>query len=152
MKRPLLLCTLTFILLNVWRCETDPFIFSPASKIELSKTPCFGECPVYSVSINGKGVLTYNGQNFVKVSGEHTVNLPPEATNELFKSFFDVNFWAFEDEYTDNISDLSTTWVSLTHEGRTKKIKDYYGAPEALKELEQKVDALVKTHVWEVTD
>ena len=137
-----------FILIN-WNCENDPFTFPETSIIEMSKTPCFGTCPVYSIKMDGKGNVTYDGKQFVKLEGKHEMNFPPEYVNEVFQAFADGNFWDYEDEYTDNISDLPTTNISFTHDGKTKKIRDYYGAPKSLKELEKKVENLLETLVWQ---
>jgi ankyrin repeat protein len=44
------------------------------------------------------------------------------------------------DEYTAMITDQPTTYTTLTIGSRTKRIKDYYGAPPALKEIETRID------------
>lgn len=115
----------------------------------MSKTPCFGTCPEYSFVIDGKGNATYEGKKYVKLEGIHELNFHPETVNELFKAFEEADFWAFEDEYTDNIADLPTTYITFTHDGKSKKIKDYYNAPEQLKDLEKKVEALIESTLWQ---
>ncbi len=114
----------------------------------MSKTACFGACPVYEFKIDGKGKATYEGLKFVELEGKHEMDYPPETVNDLFKAFAEADFWSFEDEYTDQIADLPTTYLTFTHDGKTKKIKDYYNAPEKLKALEKKVEAIVETTLW----
>ena len=142
------LSIISFTLIN-WSCETDPFIFPESSFIEMSKTPCFGKCPTYSIKIDGKGNSTYDGKQNVKLEGKHEMNFPPDHVNELFQAFADGNFWDYEDEYTDNISDLATTYITFSHDGQTKKITDYYGSPQSLKDLEKRVEKLLETLVWQ---
>jgi hypothetical protein len=137
-----------FLVIN-WNCETDPFTFPASSFIEMSKTPCFGSCPVYSVKIDGKGNVSYNGEKNVKLEGQHEMNFPPDHVNDVFKAFAEGNFWEYKEEYTDNIADLSTTYITFSHDGQTKKITDYYGAPQSLKDLEKKVENLLETLVWQ---
>jgi len=149
MKNLLLALFISSFLLVNWNCETDPFTFPKSSFIEMSKTPCFGKCAVYNIRIDGKGNIIYNGKQNVKLEGEHLMNFPPDAVNEVFKAFVESHFWDFEDEYTDNISDLATTYVTFSHEDQTKKITDYYGAPQSLKDLEKRVEALLETLVWQ---
>lgn len=148
MKRILAILICTTFLLGSWQC-TDPFSYPATSEIIISKTPCFGACPEYDFKINGKGFATYEGKTYVKLEGKHEMDFPPETVNELFKAFADSNFWAFEDEYTDAIADLPTTYLTFTHDGQTKKIKDYYNAPEKLKDLEKKVEALLESTLWQ---
>ena len=139
MQKFLTILLISCFLFGNWQC-TDPFNYSLSSKIEMSKTPCFGACPEYSFVIDGKGNATYEGKKYVKLEGVHELNFHPETVNELFKAFEESNFWDFEDEYTDNIADLPTTYITFTHDGKSKKIKDYYNAPEKLKGLETGAD------------
>jgi ankyrin repeat protein len=44
------------------------------------------------------------------------------------------------DEYTARVTDLPTVITILTRGSRTKTVKDYFGAPPALKEIEQRID------------
>jgi len=140
---------LALILFFNWQCSTDPYTYDVSTTIEMSKTACFGTCPVYEVKINGKGAVNYEGLKFVKVEGKHTKTLSHEATNALIKAYIDADFWAFEDEYTSEISDLPTTFIAFSHDGKSKRIKDYYKAPEELKALEKLVENIVEEGNWE---
>ena len=42
-------------------------------------------------------------------------------------------------EYTEKITDLPTTYIQI----KEKKIKDYYGAPKKLKDLEKLIEEIV---------
>ena len=54
-----------------------------------------------------------------------------------------VEVWALELTQAQ-VTDLPTTWVTFS-DGTTKKsIKDYFGAPEALKNLEKMVEAIAE--------
>lgn len=132
-----------------WQCTTDPYAYDVSTIIEMSKTPCFGTCPEYEIKINGKGLASYEGKKFVKLEGSYTKTLSDQATNDLMKAFVDADFWSFEDEYTSDISDLPTTYIAFSHGGQSKKIKDYYNAPEALKALEKLVEDIVEEEGWE---
>jgi len=46
-------------------------------------------------------------------------------------------FLILKKEYTSNITDLPSTIVTFSINGQEKKIVDYYGAPDKLKELEK---------------
>jgi Domain of unknown function (DUF6438) len=44
--------------------------------IGLERTSCFGECPVYSVTIDAKGNVTYDGKKLVRVEGHQNDRIP----------------------------------------------------------------------------
>jgi hypothetical protein len=43
------------------------------------------------------------------------------------------------DEYSEKITDLPTTYIQI----KEKKIKDYFGAPKKLKDLETLIEEIV---------
>ncbi|MBK7409099.1 MAG: hypothetical protein IPL49_10285 [Saprospirales bacterium] len=121
----------------------------PASVIKLSRGVCFGTCPNYDLTIDGNGHATYLGKRFVDKIGTYSKTFTPEETNRLFRKFQKADFWAYQDEYYADISDLPMNFITFESEGRSKKIKAYYGVPESLQELMAEVDAYANTEGWE---
>ena len=58
-----------------------------------------------------------------------------EVLNILQKAD-NIEFNKMKNEYVEAISDLPTTFICI----KEKKIKDYFGAPKELKELEELID------------
>jgi hypothetical protein len=52
------------------------------------------------------------------------------------------------DSYRAMITDLPTTFVTITADGQTKRIEDYFSAPRELKELENLIDEVGRTQRW----
>jgi hypothetical protein len=121
------------------------------SRIEMSKGPCYGSCPVFKISIDGTGQATFEGTRFVKKMGPHARQLAAEETNALFQAFIDSDFWSFEDRYTAPVSDLPTTFLTFTHEGQSKKIQCYFDVPQPLLDLITQVDSVAFNGDWEPT-
>lgn len=142
MKNLFILCA---VLLSLTACESNPYT---TSSIEMDAGACFGSCPVYEITINGDGAVKYVGKENTPKMGEYNKQLSPEATKTLFDAFSTSNFFTFEDEYTSTISDLPTTNISFNHSGKSKKIKDYYGAPEELDALEKMVEDVANSTGW----
>ncbi|MEK7257731.1 MAG: DUF6438 domain-containing protein, partial [Bacteroidota bacterium] len=116
-------------------CKNTPN-YDATSFIEMKKDPCFGACPVYEFRVDGKGDATFHGKSFTSKEGTWKRTLTPEETATLFEAFEASNFFeAFRDEYTAEVTDLPTTYLTFSHGGKSKTIKDYFGAPEALKNL-----------------
>ena len=101
-----------------------------------------------TLTIYENGTVDYEGRNFVAVTGRQTSTIPQEDVRELVKHFYDIGYFSLEDEYAAQVTDLPTTTTSISIDGRFKKIVDYYGAPEKLRQLENKIDEIANSEVW----
>lgn len=111
--------------------------------IEMQKTSCRGECPVYTLRIgkNGKGL--FEGVEYIQPLGIYKFRLNREELDALHQSFDASGFFELENIYTKPVMDTPTTYISYREDGRYKRIMDHYGAPQKLKQLEQQIESLV---------
>jgi hypothetical protein len=116
--------------------------------VKLERTACLGECPVYTVSIDAIGEVTYNGTKFVRVEGRQTDRISGARVQALLETAERIGFFDLNDQYRMNVTDLPTTFVTITRGGRSKRIEDYVGAPPGLKELERQIDETARTKRW----
>ncbi len=125
--------------------------------IKLERTSCFGPCPVYSVTIDATGSVTYEGKKFVRVGGRQSDQIPVSQVAELVATVDRVRLFELNDEYrvirnpdgtTTMVTDLPTTFVTVTMGGRSKRVEDYFGAPELLHQLEKAIDEAARTARW----
>jgi hypothetical protein len=98
-----------------------------------------GNCPVFRAEIYSNGFIVYDGIRFVENVGLFSGKLSREKLERLHRAFAETNFFELEDEYVEPWTDLPTVFISYSREGIRKKIKDYYGAPDQLKDLEEEV-------------
>lgn len=138
--------------LLVTSCKTNAVPEEEDLVISLRKTACFGSCPVYKLEIYDKGTVIYEGEKDVELKGKYRSEVSQKELENLIGEFEEKNFFQFEDEYTEHVTDLPTTYIYFQHNGKSKKIKDYYGAPEELKKLEKLVADLVDNLNWEKVD
>ena len=117
--------------------------------ISLEKTACYGTCPEYSLTIYRSGRTIYEGKRHVEKIGNFEKKISEKEVKELIKAFEEAEFFNLLNEYVEQISDFPTTFLSFNYEGKSKKIKDYYGAPEKLKKLEKIVENIGKDDGWE---
>lgn len=122
-------------------------ISQPKIIFTLATTACYGTCPVFEMSVFENDSLVYNGENHVKVKGQISKKLAKGTVEKLQKQFRNANFFELKNVYEMNVSDLPTTYISFTDNEKTKKIKDYAGSPETLKQLEALLRALVEEEV-----
>ena len=132
---------LVFILLfsSCFNLTKQKELQSPKIIISLEKTACFGRCPVFKVIIYDNGEALYNGQKFVKKVGEHDLKVSKREIDKILSKAKKIGFNNLKNEYSERITDLPTTYIMINN----KKIKDYYGAPSKLKDLEKMIENIV---------
>jgi len=116
--------------------------------IKLERTACFGECPVYSVSIDAKGSVTYEGTRFVRVEGRQTDRISISRVAALVEAVDRARFFELDDKYRADVTDNPTTFVTVTRDGRLKRVEDYVIGPKSLRQLEEQIDETARTKRW----
>jgi hypothetical protein len=111
-------------------------------RITLERSACFGACPVYTLTIDADGSVTFDGREHVRVKGHRTWRIPADAVSALAREMEQAGFFDMKNRYTAPVTDLPTTLVTLASNGRTKRISDYAGAPLELTRLEARIDAV----------
>lgn len=134
---------LYFIILS---CK-PPQIPTTTPIITQQATPCFGSCPVYTIDIYENGFVTLVSEKFLPLQGNYTAHLNRKETERLIR-IFEQKIFSFKDQYTAPISDYPTIYLTFNYKGREKKIEDYYGAPQELKDLEAEVYSLIHKLKW----
>jgi (2Fe-2S) ferredoxin len=113
--------------------------------ISLQKTACFGTCPQYTFTLNGKGEMEFNGKMFTKMDGIWTSQLDQNQINEIFTEIGDDKLMDLADEYPSNYSDLPSSIITYNNGEKTKTIRVEGTHPAVLdvviKKLELKIDS-----------
>jgi Domain of unknown function (DUF6438) len=124
--------------------------------ITLSRSACYGFCPIYSVSISGEGEVIYRGTNYVNVRGEQRARIAPSEVAILLTRFDAIGFSNLRDEYRAEITDLPTYTITLERNGRRKSVLDYAGVavgmPEAVRGLQDEIDRVSGAARWVLRD
>lgn len=136
-----------FLLFSAEKCN-EGYRYSDQTMVEMSKTACFGRCPVYTFTLHGDGSATFNGKRFVEPEGKHSRTFAADTVNTVFKELIQADLYQYEDEYTDQVTDLPTTYLTFKHDGKEKKIKLYYGFPKELEALAGRLHELAMTNGW----
>jgi hypothetical protein len=117
--------------------------------ITLERTPCFGTCPSYMVSLFGNGTFVYTGTRCVEVKGVKKGKISTTAVKKLVRAFETAHFTSMNDSYDEMmITDMPSAIVSFSQNGQKKQVYHYKGdmnAPAGLPFLENAIDAAVNT-------
>src|SRR5258708_33320598 len=71
-----------------------------AATIHLERTRCYGSCPAYTVTIHGDGRVEYAGTKNVKVTGQQTGRVEPEAVKRLLSQLAQAKILAIQTDYS----------------------------------------------------
>jgi len=118
----------------------------------LQRTPCYGGCPSYTVTVDGRGNVNFTGSGYVGIPGHHTAHIEPAKVDALLARFRAANFLSALPKYQSPVTDSSTQTLTLSFNGQTKKVVDYVGVneglPWAISQLEDAVDETAGTRRW----
>lgn len=115
----------------------------------LQRTACFGKCPVFELTITGAdNKVTYKGTANTDKTGTYERSISDDEISKLMDAFEKNHFFDLKDEYTAAITDVPTTYISYSLNGKSKKIKDRWNAPAELKAMEKLLDEVGNTGDW----
>lgn len=132
---------------------TKPLKVKESQKvIEMSKSPCFGDCPVYDVTIYETGIATFKGIRNTDRMGLFVKKIGQDKIQQIINKCVAANLWQFEEVYKSNIADLPS--VSITYyEGKNKKtIAGKRERPVQVLEIEQMLDDIASSSDWELVE
>lgn len=139
-------------------------------EITMSRTPCFGACPVYSVTLHPDGTVDYLGTQNVITDGAQQRSIDPGTVAELgamleHARYFELNEHGripknptcikprpnttqcdFEDEVV--CSDTSSTVFVVAHGGVTKKVTNDHCMESVLDAIETAIDDRSGVGAW----
>ena len=151
MKLQLTLSFLTFILFS-YSCKTveDISDLSQLNKeIEMGKSPCFGTCPYYTLTIYEKGIASFEGKKDVDKMGMHTKKLTSKEYEGIKRAFESSNFFELQDEYPSNVSDLPKTTITYHKNGKSKSVKgDDMSRPSIVLGLDNLLSQIAMSDGW----
>jgi hypothetical protein len=122
-------------------------------EITLERTPCYGTCPVYVLTLRRDGSAEYRGYMFVERMGQFRGRVEPGAFTHLADCAVDSGIWKRRKSYFEPITDAATAVLTVRGDGWEREVRNYAGAaPAAHSVLESAVDAVAEQIVWELVE
>jgi hypothetical protein len=138
--------------------------------IALDRSPCFGSCPVYLLTIRADGSFVITRQTawaksnlpFEPIMGK----IEPEKVKDLLAEFRNIKFYSLQKQYgsvsksksgpncPQYWTDAPTAEITISENGKRKAVSHYLGCDGAqilddLRALETKIDEAVNIKQWE---
>ncbi|MCT4582905.1 MAG: DUF6438 domain-containing protein [Flavobacteriales bacterium] len=139
---------------EVVNTENDDYEFKNVSTSDslfasIERSPCFGQCPVYSMQIYNSGWVNYKGKNFVQRTGEFTLQLSSSQMLAFVNKAKAIQYLEMDDSYDNpSVTDVASATTSIVLNGTRKKVYRRFGFPKELIEFEQLFDDLLNSDQW----
>jgi hypothetical protein len=122
-------------------------------RLELRRGTCEGTCPGYSVAVDARGRVTWDGQYFVERKGSAKKVVPREVVETVVRRVEETRFMALQDGGRRCL-DSPDVAIEVTLNGRTKRVvhdscsERQPEEGQRVAELARHLDALLGTEVW----
>ncbi len=118
--------------------------FQKVTSVQLQRTPCYGTCPVYNVTLRPDGTLAYNGSGFVKHVGSWTAAFDPRDFSSLVHLVLNEGVDSFKDRYPFPAEDIPTHTLKINRlEGSNVIYEDDFKGPPGLHRIMDRIDLIV---------
>ena len=120
---------------------------SSISEVSIQHTPCYGPCPVYTLTLKSDGTATFVGVAHVTKIGTYTAQFG--GFDRLGQAITARRFQELNTRYTSLATDLSHTITTVVLDGKRKAV-DNYGdtGPQALWEIQAMIDGVSAELTW----
>lgn len=116
--------------------------------IEMSKSPCFGFCPVYQLVIYQDGMMRIMAKQNMKISGSYTKQLTPAQLNSIKSGLDQLKLDQYQDEYREPVADAPSTELIFYKDQAGKKIFTNFLFPEPLQKIADELNQHAVSEHW----
>ncbi|MBK9271445.1 MAG: hypothetical protein IPM48_07595 [Saprospiraceae bacterium] len=117
--------------------------------ISFKKTPCFGKCKVYKISVYQDGLTILEGIEHIEKTGVHFGQLDKTELEKLKKDLRSLPWNTYKPSYFKNIPDLPSTELRYFHSRDSiQTIKSNTSLPNDLESIQTRLAELVESLKW----
>lgn len=121
--------------------------------ISLSRSGCYGKCPVYQITVNRDGSVLYKGDMFVEHIGSYEVDVDVD-----FQKLEDLvetsDFFNLDERYIESVADIPVCGVTVRTTSKVKSVIDNGIGPQELRFFQKEIDKILsksENAVWKKT-
>lgn len=135
---------------NAQRDATGKVI--PTVMAEISKTACYGDCPVYTLQIMSDYTLRFEGKQHVDLIGKFEAKLNFNPMARLSPLIATSNFYRMDEQFPKDAAevpaDAASTITKIDFGGQSNTVRHYFSGPEGLLEIENYLVSLLEEVIW----
>ena len=134
----------------------DPEIVS----VTMHRSGCYGPCPIYTVTANADGSVSFDGERDVKVKGTSSGSITKDDYDYLVRSIKRLQFSTWRDQYRFEKDGCKSVWtdnptvdIVVATKSSKKHVSYYYGCrgfalPSKIDLLSRIIDDVADTQKW----
>lgn len=131
----------------------EPNVSTPNAGPEVfatyERTPCFGMCPIFKLTIYTDGSAEYVGKNFVNLIGEYQTSVSKAQMARIVLVADGIKYFSMKDEYNnEKVTDLPSVITEIRGIHGLKRVRNRQGGPSELKQLYSVFDEIVRDGFW----
>ena len=146
----------TVIVLLLFSCGTQKqatqnLLLEDETKLIISYSQISGNnnSPEYTIELFSNRQMYLTALKNLDREGKFMRVLPEKEFNQIIDAFVASKFFSFNDEYLSDTIGLPTRNLYFLHDGKEKKIINYYNVPQELNELELLMQSFLDRVGWE---
>ncbi|MCC6599717.1 MAG: hypothetical protein IT223_03480 [Crocinitomicaceae bacterium] len=113
------------------------------------RTPCFGMCPSFDLTIYKSGYAVYEGKNFVNRIGFYRTSFLITDLEKIKSTAERIHYFGLNDVYdNEHVTDLPSVTTGVWEDGKLKTVRARYHAPVELKALYEVLDTMMDKAQW----
>lgn len=116
--------------------------------VSMNMGPCYGNCPVYTITVYDNGIVAYEGERFTDRKGVHIRNIGRSELKSLQQELVTANLWKFPNAFKSQIPDLPTVTIEYFEDGRSKVIRGKDGRPPQVLKIQELLEQIANEGEW----
>jgi len=122
----------------------------PDTFLYYKRTPCFGMCAIFTMTVFSNGEVEYSGKNFTNLIGEYRTQLDKTILQNMTVTAEEIGYFRMLDSYdNEGVTDLPSIYTALKKDNKLKWVKNRYNGPKELKALYSNLDKVIAEAQWE---
>ena len=116
---------------------------------KLERTPCFGRCPTFSISVFNGGYVEYHGDRNVDKIGFFKSKMSSKELQKLKSMINELDIFKLKDIYDAHMTDIPSTIITYQYQDNAKVVVDRANSPEKLRLFEKEVELMLNQLIYE---
>lgn len=114
----------------------------------MERTPCFGQCPTYTINIYQSGWSLLEGKQFFDYEGFYTTKFTEEDLIQIEKLALKYGYHKMDHVYDAPVTDLPSTTTIVNTESMNNWVYNRMNSPDELRSFERDMETMIKDKQW----
>lgn len=116
--------------------------------VSMNMGPCYGNCPVYNITVYNNGVVAYEGERFTDRKGIYVRDIGRSALKTLQQELVAANLRKFPNAFRSQIPDLPTVTIEYFDDDGSKVIRGKDGRPPQVLKIQELLEQIANEGDW----